>query len=93
MTGARLHAHSLIITFSRLLINTHMTICVCACVCVSIPSHHQDAPLSPKSPSPDFDSGPSSSKPPASVSTQLARSVCRSDPQGFCTDVRTIGQN
>lgn len=37
----------------------------------SILSPHQDAPLSPKPPSPDSDSCPSSPKPPASVSTHL----------------------
>lgn len=41
------------------------------CLFFSILSPHQDAPLSPKPPSPDSDSCPSSPKPPASVSTHL----------------------
>lgn len=46
-------------------------------VCFSTLSPHQDAPLSPKPPSPDSDSCPSSPKPPASVSTHLVSALQR----------------
>lgn len=62
-------------SYSRLLINTccsHPCVEQFLCLFVfSILSPHQDAPLSPKPPSPDSDSCPSSPKPPASVSTHL----------------------
>lgn len=66
-------SHSLI---RRLVINTccsHPCVEQFLCLFVFFPilSPHQDAPLSPKPPSPDSDSCPSSPKPPASVSTHL----------------------